>query len=229
MARLGFEVLVPPGARSNILTTFKLRAGVTYPTLHDAMKRRGYIIYAGQGAIATHAFRVANMGTLAPADMDKVVAAFAASLDEISDAQPGLDGASSERSALANGQGLRLVDGRATPAVDELAPAAVVGAAGLGGPRKDGVGAHRPVVGAARRRGVRQAPARVEDLAARVGVGLAAGAVRAGNRGRLGDVLRHGLMAMTSLAMLYSSRQVARNGKFACGRRARPLSVCVPA
>ena len=42
------------------------------------MKRRGYVIYAGQGTIATYAFRVANMGTLTPADMEKVVAAFAA-------------------------------------------------------------------------------------------------------------------------------------------------------
>ena len=43
--------------------------GVTYEALHDAMKRRGYIIYAGQGEIRTYAFRVSNMGTLTPKDM----------------------------------------------------------------------------------------------------------------------------------------------------------------
>jgi 2-aminoethylphosphonate-pyruvate transaminase len=83
MARLGFEILVPPGGRSNILTTFKLLPGLGYDALHDAMKRRGFIIYAGQGDIRTYAFRVANMGTLTPTDMDAVVAAFASCLEEL--------------------------------------------------------------------------------------------------------------------------------------------------
>jgi 2-aminoethylphosphonate-pyruvate transaminase len=84
MAELGFEILVPDGARSNILTTFRLRPGLTYDALHDAMKRRGYIIYAGQGEIRTYAFRVSNMGTLTPKDMQAVVTAFAECLAELS-------------------------------------------------------------------------------------------------------------------------------------------------
>ncbi len=83
MARLGFEILVPEGARSSILTTFRLLPGLDYDTLHDALKRRGYIIYAGQGDIRRYAFRVSNMGTLTPQDMAGVVAAFAAALDEL--------------------------------------------------------------------------------------------------------------------------------------------------
>ena len=83
MTGLGFEILVPEGARSRILTTFRLPAGVGYDALHDAMKRRGYIIYAGQGDLRTYAFRVSNMGTLTPADMKGVVDAFAASLAEL--------------------------------------------------------------------------------------------------------------------------------------------------
>jgi 2-aminoethylphosphonate-pyruvate transaminase len=83
MGRLGFEILVPPAARSSILTTFRLLPGLAYDPLHDAMKRRGYIIYAGQGDIRSYAFRVANMGTLTPKDMEAVVAAFAASLEEL--------------------------------------------------------------------------------------------------------------------------------------------------
>ena len=83
MARLNLAILVPEAARSNILTTFRLPAGVTYDDLHDAMKRRGYIIYAGQGALKTYAFRVSNMGTLTPDDMQRVVAAFAASFNEV--------------------------------------------------------------------------------------------------------------------------------------------------
>jgi len=83
MAALGFSILVPEGARSSILTTFRLTPGLAYEPLHDAMKRRGYIIYAGQGDIRTYAFRVANMGTLTPKDMAAVVDAFAACLEEL--------------------------------------------------------------------------------------------------------------------------------------------------
>ena len=86
MARLGFDVLVPAGARSNILTTFRLPSGVTYEPLHDAMKRRGYVIYAGQGDIRRYAFRVSNMGTLTALDMKGVVDAFAGSLQELAQA-----------------------------------------------------------------------------------------------------------------------------------------------
>jgi 2-aminoethylphosphonate-pyruvate transaminase len=83
MAKLGLEILVPDAARSNILTTFRLPAGVTYEALHDAMKRRGYVIYAGQGPLKAYAFRVSNMGTLTPDDMRGVVAAFDASFQEV--------------------------------------------------------------------------------------------------------------------------------------------------
>jgi len=83
MAALGFEILVPEAGRSSILTTFRLLPDLAYDPLHDAMKRRGFIIYAGQGDIRTYAFRVSNMGTLTPKDMDAVVAAFAACLEEL--------------------------------------------------------------------------------------------------------------------------------------------------
>ena len=47
------------------------------------MKRRGYIIYAGQGDIRQYAFRVSNMRTLTPRDMHGVVEAFGAALAEL--------------------------------------------------------------------------------------------------------------------------------------------------
>ncbi len=75
--------LVPEEARSNILTTSRLLPALTYEALHDQLKRRGYVIYAGRGEIRKIAFRVANMGTLTPADMEGVVAAFEASLVEL--------------------------------------------------------------------------------------------------------------------------------------------------
>ena len=83
LARLGLEILVAPNGRSNILTTFRLPPAVAYDDLHDALKRRGYVIYAGQGDLRTYAFRVANMGTLTPRDMAGVVRAFADAFAEL--------------------------------------------------------------------------------------------------------------------------------------------------
>ena len=83
LGRLGLSILVAPEGRSNILTTFRLPPGVAYDALHDALKRRGYVIYAGQGDLRTYAFRVANMGTLTPRDMAGVVQAFASAFAEL--------------------------------------------------------------------------------------------------------------------------------------------------
>ena len=83
LACLGLEILVAPDGRSNILTTFRLPPGVAYDALHDALKGRGYVIYAGQGDLRAYAFRVANMGTLTPCDMAGVVRAFADAFAEL--------------------------------------------------------------------------------------------------------------------------------------------------
>jgi len=59
---VGLSILIAPALRSNTLTTFKLPLGLSYATLHDVLKREGFVIYAGQGAFADVCFRVANMG-----------------------------------------------------------------------------------------------------------------------------------------------------------------------
>jgi 2-aminoethylphosphonate-pyruvate transaminase len=61
---LGLKCLLPADLRSNTITSLELPAGFTYEALHDALKARGYVIYAGQGDLATKVFRVANMGHL---------------------------------------------------------------------------------------------------------------------------------------------------------------------
>jgi 2-aminoethylphosphonate-pyruvate transaminase len=83
LAELGLEPVVAEEWRSNTLTTFPLPEGVTYEALHDAMKRRGYVIYAGQGDLKKWAFRIANLGTLTPEDMRGVVSALRESLREV--------------------------------------------------------------------------------------------------------------------------------------------------
>ena len=60
--RLGLRYLLSAELRSNTITSVELPAGVAYEGLHDALKARGYVIYAGQGGLAAKAFRVANMG-----------------------------------------------------------------------------------------------------------------------------------------------------------------------
>ena len=83
---LGLQIVVAPELRSNTLTTFRLPEGVSYDALHDAMKRRGYVIYAGQGDLRVWAFRIANLGTLTPGDMEGVVSAVRDSIEELQQA-----------------------------------------------------------------------------------------------------------------------------------------------
>lgn len=64
LTALGLELYLDPRFLSNTITTFKLPAGVSYDALHDALKLDGFVIYAGQGKLASEIFRVANMGNV---------------------------------------------------------------------------------------------------------------------------------------------------------------------
>jgi 2-aminoethylphosphonate-pyruvate transaminase len=75
---LGYETLLPDADSSAALTAFRLPPGLPYPRLHAALRDAGYVVYAGQGALAAEIFRVAVMGALGPEDVDAVVAALRA-------------------------------------------------------------------------------------------------------------------------------------------------------
>jgi 2-aminoethylphosphonate-pyruvate transaminase len=75
-AQLGLECVLPPGLRSNTITSLRFPPGRGYAELHDALKARGYVIYEGQGWFAQEAFRVANMGALRRADLEGFLLAF---------------------------------------------------------------------------------------------------------------------------------------------------------
>ncbi|WP_433334012.1 pyridoxal-phosphate-dependent aminotransferase family protein [Spirillospora sp. CA-294931] len=64
LGRLGLKVLVEPAFRANSVTMIHLPDGVTYPRLHDELKKRGYVIYAGQGSLSSHFFRICTMGEI---------------------------------------------------------------------------------------------------------------------------------------------------------------------
>src|ERR1035437_4971806 len=75
--RLGLEPLVSARNRSSSVRSLRLPEGVSYEDLHDAVKREGYVIYAGLGEAAKTTFRVCTLGALE----NEVLAGFVESLD----------------------------------------------------------------------------------------------------------------------------------------------------
>ncbi len=72
---MGVEILLEsPSAFSSILTGYRIPKGHSYEALHDALKKAGFVIYAGQGNFQGAIFRVAVMGDLTDADLDRVLA-----------------------------------------------------------------------------------------------------------------------------------------------------------
>jgi hypothetical protein len=67
---------------SGTLTAFTLPEGVFYDHLHDLLRERGYVVYAGQAQLAESIFRVANMGALTEAHITGFLDAFEAVLPE---------------------------------------------------------------------------------------------------------------------------------------------------
>lgn len=76
-ARLGLRPLVPSVLQGHTLTALRLPAGLRYERLHDALKARGFVIYAGQSRWRTSIFRIAHMGQVTQADLRRLLAALA--------------------------------------------------------------------------------------------------------------------------------------------------------
>ena len=72
---LGLDCLVPEEHGSNTITAVRLPSPLTYLELHDQLKARGFVIYAGQRALYSDIFRVANMGALTHTDFQGFVSA----------------------------------------------------------------------------------------------------------------------------------------------------------
>ena len=76
----GREFLLSESLWSNTITCAGLPEGIDYTTLHDRMKARGFVIYAGQGPLAKTAFRIANMGHWPEGRLDELAVALEAAL-----------------------------------------------------------------------------------------------------------------------------------------------------
>ncbi len=68
---MGIEPLLPEGYSSVVLNAFYLPKGLSYEKFHDQLKENGYVIYAGQGNLASSLFRVSTMGAITRADMER--------------------------------------------------------------------------------------------------------------------------------------------------------------
>jgi 2-aminoethylphosphonate-pyruvate transaminase len=70
----GVGTLLRPDEYSSVLWSYRLPAGYSYQSLHDALKAEGYIIYAGQGDLGAEIFRIAHMGDIRAADLQRLCA-----------------------------------------------------------------------------------------------------------------------------------------------------------
>lgn len=75
LTALGVAPLLARRESSVVLRAWRLPDGLDYETLHDGLKARGFVIYAGQGALARTLFRISTMGDLGAAEMERLVAA----------------------------------------------------------------------------------------------------------------------------------------------------------
>lgn len=72
-ARLGIASMLPPEECSVVLRSYGLPANTAYARLHDGLKARGFVIYAGQGNLSDRLFRISTMGDLSAADIDRLL------------------------------------------------------------------------------------------------------------------------------------------------------------
>ena len=75
LAALGVETLLPADESSVVLTAYRIPDGMSYEPIHDALKQWGFVIYAGQGALAQTLFRISTMGDITDYDMERLLAA----------------------------------------------------------------------------------------------------------------------------------------------------------
>ncbi len=73
----GVEPFLPAADSSSVLRAYHLPAGMSYEAVHDGMKQRGFIIYAGQGGLMGRMFRISTMGDISDYDLQRLESALA--------------------------------------------------------------------------------------------------------------------------------------------------------
>jgi len=77
LTSLNIIMLLKNSEYSCVLRSYLLPDGCGYSQAHDAFKRAGFVIYAGQGQFAENVFRIAHMGAISADDLDALTNAFA--------------------------------------------------------------------------------------------------------------------------------------------------------
>jgi 2-aminoethylphosphonate-pyruvate transaminase len=75
LKRCGVETMLDRGDFSCVLHSYRLPQGMSYDTVHDGLKLRGFVVYAGQGELASEMFRISTMGDITDYDMERLLAA----------------------------------------------------------------------------------------------------------------------------------------------------------
>jgi 2-aminoethylphosphonate-pyruvate transaminase len=73
LAELGVAAVLPPEESSVVLRSYQVPASTSYRVLHDRLKARGFVIYAGQGNLTERLFRISTMGEVSAADIDRLL------------------------------------------------------------------------------------------------------------------------------------------------------------
>ncbi len=76
LSQLGIAALLASHESSVVLRAYHLPRGIDYPTLHDALKAGGFVIYAGQGDLSRTLFRISTMGAITAADVRRLLECF---------------------------------------------------------------------------------------------------------------------------------------------------------
>lgn len=66
---LGLRFLIEKKYRSHVLTALWMPKDVSYAAVHDRLKKKGFVIYAGQSALKDRIFRVSNLGDVRKSDL----------------------------------------------------------------------------------------------------------------------------------------------------------------
>jgi len=75
LVALGIEPYLAREESSVVLRSYKIPEEMTYRMLHDGLKKRGFIIYSGQGDFEKKIFRISTMGEITEPDIDRLLIA----------------------------------------------------------------------------------------------------------------------------------------------------------
>ncbi|NNE36931.1 MAG: aminotransferase class V-fold PLP-dependent enzyme, partial [Gammaproteobacteria bacterium] len=73
LVALNIIPLIKPEDSSCVLVTYHLPENTNYQAFHDYLKDNGFVIYSGQGGLASKVFRISLMGEVSVTDIERLV------------------------------------------------------------------------------------------------------------------------------------------------------------